>query len=55
MKKVGIITMHRVLNYGSSLQAYALYKKIIDLGYDCEIIDYIYPNEYHKTICSRKL
>lgn len=41
-KKVGIITLHRVVNYGSVLQAYALQKKINDLGYDVEIIDY-YP------------
>lgn len=40
--------MHRVLNYGSTLQAFALYKAIKGLGYDCEIIDYQYPNLYHK-------
>lgn len=47
-KKIGIITMHKVLNYGSALQAYALQKKITDLGYECEIIDYIYPNVEHQ-------
>ena len=47
MKKVGIITMHKVVNYGSALQAYALQRVIEKLGYDCEIIDYIYPNAYH--------
>lgn len=40
--------MHKVLNYGSALQAYALQKKITDLGYECEIIDYIYPNVEHQ-------
>lgn len=40
--------MHRVLNYGSSLQAFALYKTIKKLGHDCEIIDYQYPNQFHK-------
>lgn len=45
--KVGIITMHRPISFGSSLQAYALQKKISDLGYDCEIIDYQYPNKLH--------
>ncbi len=49
MKKVGIITMHRPISFGSSLQAYALQKKIRDLGYDCEIIDYQYPNKLHKV------
>ena len=47
MKKIGIITMHKVLNYGSALQAYALQKTIQNLGYDCEMIDYLYPNSYH--------
>lgn len=41
--KVGIVTMHKVLNYGSSLQAYALQRKITELGYDSEIIDYEFP------------
>ncbi len=54
MKKIGIITMHRVLNYGSSLQAYALYLKIKHIGYDCEIIDYQYPNEYHQNEKNKK-
>lgn len=47
-KKVGIITMHKVLNYGSALQAYALQYVIEKMGHDVEIIDYIYPNEYHQ-------
>lgn len=47
-KSVGIITMHRPISFGSSLQAYALQRKIQDLGYRCEIIDYQYPNELHK-------
>lgn len=46
-KNVGIITMHKVPNFGSALQAYALQRKIDALGYSAEIIDYYYPNEYH--------
>ena len=46
-KKVGIITMHRVLNPGSVLQAYALFKQVCKMGYECEIIDYQYPNAIH--------
>ncbi|HHX68428.1 MAG TPA: polysaccharide pyruvyl transferase family protein [Gallicola sp.] len=45
--KVGIITMHRVVNYGSFLQAYATQKIIENLGHDCEIIDYVFPNKWH--------
>lgn len=44
---VGIITMHRVQNFGSALQAYALQKKVCDLGYPVELIDYLYPNAEH--------
>lgn len=43
MKKIGIITFHRSSNFGSCLQAYGLLKKIQDLGYDCELMDYRCP------------
>lgn len=42
MKKVGIITLHRVVNYGSVLQTYALQEKIRECGYEPTVIDY-YP------------
>ncbi len=41
MKKVGIITMHRVRNYGSVLQTYALQRALEKLNCDARIIDYI--------------
>ena len=40
MKKVGLLTFHRTNNFGSYLQAYGLYKAIVQLGYNCEIVDY---------------
>lgn len=44
--RIGILTIHRLYNYGTALQAFALqhylYKKY---GYDVELIDYIYPNK----------
>ena len=46
-KKVGIITVHRNVNYGANLQAFASCKYINNLGYDAEIIDY-YPKELDK-------
>ena len=46
MKKVGVLTMHRVLNYGSALQTYATQCVIERMGYNCEIIDYKYPNKF---------
>lgn len=41
--KIGILTFHRTTNFGSCLQTYGLYRKVTDLGYDCEIIDYRCP------------
>lgn len=46
-KKIGILTMHKVLNFGSALQAYALLKKIESIGFFTELIDYSYPNAEH--------
>ena len=47
--KIGIITLHRVINYGSALQAYALQKYIEQekLG-EVELIDYVFPNKFHQ-------
>ena len=36
--------MHRVRNLGSSLQTYALQRKMFQLGYYAEIIDYSFPS-----------
>lgn len=47
LKKVGVVTMHKVINYGSFLQAYATQFIIEKLGYECEIIDYEFPNKWH--------
>ncbi|MGZ0749370.1 polysaccharide pyruvyl transferase family protein [Kluyvera sichuanensis] len=47
LKRVGVVTMHSVINYGSFLQAYATQHIIEKLGYKCDIIDYDFPNEWH--------
>ena len=44
--KVGLITLHRVGNYGSVLQTYATQYIIQKMGYDVEVIDY-YPERLH--------
>ncbi len=44
--KVGVITMHKVINYGSVLQAYATQEIVRKLGYECELIDYDFPNSW---------
>lgn len=48
-RDIGIITMHRVTNFGSVLQAYALQCAIEKMGYKTEIIDYIYPNNFQES------
>lgn len=50
MAKVGVITLHRVFNYGSVLQAYATQKVIESIGHECEIIDYITPQRTKKVL-----
>lgn len=43
--KIDVITLHRVRNYGSSLQTLATQNFLEDLGCNVEIIDY-YPERY---------
>ncbi len=56
--KVDVITRHAITNYGSLLQAYATQKVIEELGYECEIVDYIRSDEayqnHEKTLLRRK-
>lgn len=40
MSKIATITFHRSKNYGAVLQAVALQKAVIGLGYDNDVIDY---------------
>lgn len=44
MKTIGIITYHHYYNYGTMLQAYALQKKVCELGYAAELIDFKQDN-----------
>ncbi|MBQ9314240.1 MAG: polysaccharide pyruvyl transferase family protein [Clostridia bacterium] len=43
--KVGILTFHDAVNYGAILQTVALYKKLVELGADAEIVDYSYRSK----------
>lgn len=47
MKTIGIITIHKIYNYGSVFQAYALQHVCEEMGFKVEIIDYKFPNEFH--------
>lgn len=49
-KKVGILTMHKVQNFGSALQAFALQYVVDKLGFDAYIIDYKFPNIAHGAL-----
>lgn len=44
MKKTGILTFHKSINYGSVLQAYALLRAIRKTGNSVEVIDYQQKN-----------
>ena len=37
--KIGILTLHDATNYGANLQAYALYKVLLEMGHDVVLID----------------
>lgn len=50
MKKIGLITIYHVPNYGSVLQTYATQILLEELGCKCDIINYKYPNEYHYSL-----
>ena len=48
--KVAIITLHRVYNYGSALQAYATQTVFERAGYEAEVVDYITEQRTKKQI-----
>lgn len=53
-KSIGIITIHKIHNFGSVLQTYALWKILREQGYSVEIIDYKFPNEFHLSASDDK-
>lgn len=54
MKRVAIVTIHAIRNYGSVLQAYATQEVVRKLGCSPVIIDYAYPNPIHRQLLSAK-
>ena len=54
MAKVGILSMQRIINYGSFLQAYALKTLLEEQGHEVQFVDYrvgmplIEPNDANK-------
>ena len=50
MKKVALITIYHVPNFGSVLQAYATQMLLENMGLECSVINYKYPNEWHHSL-----
>lgn len=46
-KKIGLITIWHVPNFGSVLQTYATQEIIKKLGFECFLLNYKYPNHWH--------
>ncbi len=44
MKRIGILTYHRAINYGALMQTYALQKALQSKGADVRVIDYCSPH-----------
>ena len=55
MKKIGIVTSARELNYGAILQAYALQCVTQEMGYDSSLIWWSNQKNSHRDIRFRKL
>lgn len=54
MKKVGLLTIFSVPNYGSVLQTYATQILLENLGYNCDIINYDRDNNWYYSHGSYK-
>jgi len=48
--KLGLVTIYNVPNFGSVLQAYATQYILEQLGHECKIIRYRYPNERQRVV-----
>lgn len=53
-RKVALLTWHHAVNYGTALQAYALYRVIEKLGYKVDLIDYRRSGLRTKTMFTYK-
>lgn len=55
MKKVTLVTLHCIKNYGSVLQTYASQKIIQNLGFDVEVLNYIRPDAVDDNLMKHRL
>lgn len=52
--RIAVITIFSVPNFGSVLQAYATQAILQEMGHDCDIINYAFPNEWYYAQGVRK-
>lgn len=52
---IGLLTFQLTNNFGAHLHTIALYNKIKDLGYTCEIVDYRSPELINRETKSFRL
>lgn len=50
MKRVALLTIHRIPNCGSLLQTWATIRCVERLGYECTLVDYDYPTWHHLQV-----
>lgn len=53
--KIGILTIHNVNNYGAELQCYALCRKLQNMGYEAEVINFLFGIHHDHDFTGEKL
>ena len=53
--KIGILTIHSVNNYGAELQSCALFRKMQKLGYDAEVVNFLFGIHHDHDFKGEKL
>lgn len=53
--KIGILTIHNVNNYGAELQCYALCRKLQNMGYEAEVINFLFGIHHDHDFRGEKL
>lgn len=54
MDKIGILTFHYSNNYGGVLQCFSLYKTLVNMGFNVEIVNFV-PSSYNESGITKNL
>lgn len=54
VKRIGIMSMQRITNYGSFLQAYGLKNTLEELGYEVQFVDYQFEKSIAEDVGDKK-